>query len=108
MAALFVISAAGLGASFYTLFTAFRYVNNRSYDRVRNSTYFARFVLGLVAGLILTLVLFGTDFDPGVGTVGLAIVGGFSSDIVFRILTRLAQTIEFLVLGERNQRGNAG
>lgn len=108
-AVLFVISAAGLGASFYTLYTAFRYVNNRSYDPVRNSTYIARFVLGLVAGLILTLVLFGTEADLGVGTVGLAIIGGFSSDIVFRILTRLAETIEFAILGERGQdRSGAG
>ena len=105
-AVMFVISAAGLGASFYTLFTSFRYVNNRSYDTARDSTYLARFVLGLVGGLILALVLFGTDQDLGVSTVGLAIVGGFSADIVFRILTRLAQTTEFLILGERNQNGN--
>ena len=104
----FVISAAGLGASFYALFTAFYYINNRSYDSVRNSTYFARWVLGLVAGLILAMVLIGSGIDAGIGTVGLAIVGGFSSDIVFRILKRLAETVEFMILGKRDDGGSTG
>lgn len=100
-AVLFVITAASLGSSFYALMTAFRFVNNRSFDSVRNSTYLARFILGLVSGLVLTIVLFGTGFGNGIGSLGLAILGGFSSDIVFRILTRMVRTIEYMVLGDR-------
>lgn len=100
LSVLFTIALAGLGASFYTLFTAFRYVTNRSYDPVFNSTYLARFVLGLVAGFILAIVLLETEVNIGVGTLVIPVIGGFAADIVYRILTRLAKTLEFAILGD--------
>jgi len=52
---------AGLGAAFYTLFTAHEYVRKRTFDPRYNSVYLIRFVLGVIAGLILANL--GSIFD---------------------------------------------
>ena len=48
---LFLIAAAGLGASFQALFQANRYVVAGTFDPKYESSYWIRFVLGLIAGL---------------------------------------------------------
>lgn len=47
------LAAAGLGASFYALFKAHRYVAERTFDPSFESAYWVRFALGLIAGTIL-------------------------------------------------------
>lgn len=95
----FAIAAAGMGSSFNALFTAFRYINSRRYDPANNASYIGRFVLGLVSGLILVFVLFGADLDLAFGTALIAIVGGFSSDLVFRILNRFTKLVDSIIPG---------
>jgi len=106
--ACYLIVAAGLGASFAALFKVRRYVENLSYDEQYESSYWVRFVLGLVAGLILSVMLSGflptnDDADFRISVPILALVGGFSSDLVYRILKRLIDAIETLIQGSASE-----
>ncbi|MBC8289379.1 MAG: hypothetical protein H8E37_03590 [Planctomycetes bacterium] len=99
---LFYLSAAGLGASFSTLFRANRYVVEGTYDPKYDTLYWSRFLLGIIAGLILV------EFVP-LDTSGhvtsfarplLAILGGFSSTVVYQILSRLVESVGSVVQGD--------
>src|SRR5829696_5138951 len=52
---LFFLAAGGLGAAFSALFTAYRYISEGTYDPKYESSYWLRFILGLMAGLLLAL-----------------------------------------------------
>jgi len=105
---LFLIAAAGLGASFQALFQANRYVVNGTFDPKYESSYWIRFVLGLIAGLLLAeLVPLGTGeatesngIMGGLGKPALAILGGFSAALIYRVVNRLITAVESLVRGE--------
>ena len=91
-----IVAAAGLGASFFALFKANRYVVNNTFDPNYEPTYWVRFALGLIAGTILgTFVEVGQFAKPT-----LAALGGFSADAVQRILSRLVDAVSSLVRGE--------
>lgn len=120
--ALYLIVAASLGAAFAALTKAFRYIGNLSYDDKYEPSYWVRFVLGVVAGMILSVVLSqafvfnGSSSASGSGNQSatmlvtiplLALVGGFSSDLVYRILTRVVEALETLVKGSANDRVEA-
>ncbi len=99
-----VIVAAWLGSGVYCLWTARRYLIDRTFEPRYNPTYVMRLILGIALGTILGL--FGENMIDGkgeiltkLGQVVLAIVGGFSSDAVARILERIADTLQALVRG---------
>jgi hypothetical protein len=96
---LFYVVAGGLGAAFSALFTAHRYIKEQIYDPKYESTYWLRFILGLMAGLLLpALIPLGADGDAGaVSRPVLALLGGFSASVLYRILERLVTTVETLV-----------
>ena len=97
---LFFVAAAGLGASFAALFKANHYVVQGTFDPKYESSYWIRFVLGIIAGMLLA-VLIPLDTGGGLqfGKPLLAMLGGFSAAVVHRILTRLVETVESLVRG---------
>lgn len=101
---LFLLFCAGLGASFATLFQAHRYIANSSYDPKYDASYYARLILGVIAGLILSQMLPSQLFEGNsIGNFGkpaLAILGGFSSTAVYHILHRLIETLDALVRGD--------
>ena len=109
--ALYLVTSATIGSTFAGLTKAFRYVGNLSYDDKYESSYWIRLVLGIVAGLILAIVLSQALFDEsaeaGTGfriTVPLlAIVGGFSSDLVYKMLKRIMDALETLVSGSASE-----
>jgi hypothetical protein len=95
---LFYIAAGGLGAAFYALFTAYRYIASGTYDTTYESSYWIRFILGLIAGVLVpALIPIGKE---SVTRPLLALLGGFSAAMLYRILQRLVQTVESLVEGE--------
>ncbi len=102
--AVFLLSCAGLGASFSSLFQVHRYVANAIYDPKFDASYGARMILGLIAGLILVEVLPGDLFESGgmrtFGKPTLAMLGGFSATAVYRLLQRLVDSMETLVRGD--------
>jgi hypothetical protein len=101
---LFFLSAAGIGAAFAALFTANRFVADGTYDPKYEASYWVRFVLGLIAGIVLASLI--PIKAPAQGAGGsftrpfLALLGGFSAAVVFRILTRVVGTLESLVQGD--------
>ena len=97
-----IVCAAGLGASFYALFTANRYLVRRTYDPKYSQVYWIRFWLGILAGFILTNIIIQNirniafEMTPTI----IALIGGFSADVVYRILRRFVEMLITFVRGE--------
>lgn len=118
---LFIVSAAALGAAFYALFEAYKYIATSSYDTKYDSIYWIRFILGVVSGVILAQFIFidnsvasNSAITDAVGTgaadpnaVGsfitykplLAFLGGFSARVVHKILNSLVDSVETFISG---------
>lgn len=103
--AMYLIVAAAAGAIFAALTKAKGYIDNLSYDERYESSYWVRVALGVVSGLILTTILNRVLFGAGETTSTarfnitlplLAVVGGFSSDLVYRILQKVLDAIQSL------------
>ncbi len=93
---LFLLCAAGVGASFSALFTANHYVSAGTFDPKYDSSYWVRFFLGLIAGVILTTLVSIEAGDPAhvLAPPTLALIGGFSANVVYRIIDRLVDAAE--------------
>jgi hypothetical protein len=102
---LFFLAAGGLGAAFSALFTAYRYIADGTYDPKYESTYWLRFILGLMAGLLLpALIPLGDGGDAAAFSRPLlALLGGFSASVLYRILERLVGAVESLVRADSRE-----
>ncbi|HEX6746286.1 MAG TPA: hypothetical protein VF092_03145 [Longimicrobium sp.] len=92
------VSAAAMGASFAMLMQVSDYIVKRTYDPKHEPGYWIRFLLGIMAGLILA-VLVPVPKDSAIAALGkptLALLGGFSASAVYRILIKLVETVEAL------------
>jgi uncharacterized membrane protein YciS (DUF1049 family) len=104
----FLLAAAALGASFSGLFQANKYCAEGTFDPKYSSSYWVRFVLGLISGLLLAEVVYFELKPESGGEIGqspmikplLAILGGFSSDLMFRILNRFVSAVESMLRGD--------
>jgi hypothetical protein len=99
----FLIASSAVGATLANLKCLSRHIANCTYDPRYDSSYWSRLVMGLISGVILSQVVFGTWItthpadanDPGAsallgfGQPILAILGGFSAELVHDILTHL-------------------
>ena len=101
----FLLCSAGLGVSFAILHRISRQVANATYDEAHNFQVTIKVVLGLASGTILAQLVpinslgqLGTLTKPT-----LALIGGFSSSLVFRVLTRLVESIEGLFAPDAEQ-----
>ena len=100
----FLFSAAGMGASFAALFTATRYIQEGTYDPTYEVSYWTRFILGLMAGMILAVLIpLNSNAPQGQNatmTINifakplLALLGGFSASLVYRILNYVLAAVE--------------
>lgn len=108
---LFLLFASSIGASFANLFEAQRYIKDGTFDPKYESSYWVRYVLGLMAGTILALLipieaLAGGGAEGGgsivdqLGKPILALLGGFAASAVYRILNRIVAALESLVAGD--------
>ena len=103
----FLASAASVGASLANLKRLDRYISSCTYDPRFDSSYWTRLVMGIISGIVLSQVLFSAlvghvpaEDDPGgfsgIGTLGqpiLALIGGFSGELVHDILTHFISAI---------------
>jgi hypothetical protein len=118
---LFIVSAAALGAAFYALFEAYKFVSSSSYDTKYDSIYWIRFILGVVSGVLLAQFIFfnantateaanaaglGTGTNPAADVTSLmtykpllAFLGGFSARVVHKILNSLVDSVETFISG---------
>lgn len=105
---LFLLCSAGLGATFAALFQVNRFIVTCTYDPKYEPSYWIKFVLGLIAGFMLSEML-DVDATGSAAAAGnltrpvLAMLGGFSATVVYRILTRLTETVESLFQGNAKE-----
>jgi len=95
---LFYVFSASLGACFSALFQANAYITNGQFDPKYEPSYWIRLLVGIMAGLILaSLIPVEGAAMQGLGKPTLALVGGFSASLVYRILNLLVGIIEDIV-----------
>jgi hypothetical protein len=94
----FWLAAAGIGASFAMLFRVNEFIVNRTYDPAYESSYWVKFMVGVMAGFILVTVI--PDNTPDLARPLLALLGGFSASAVHRILTRVVESVEAVFRGD--------
>jgi uncharacterized membrane protein YeaQ/YmgE (transglycosylase-associated protein family) len=102
--ALYILSAAGLGAAFAGLFKANSRVAEGRFDPAEESSYWVTIVLGLIAGVVLAHVI--PDNFQALGKLTkplLALVGGFSAPAVHAMLQRIVETVQALVRGSAEE-----
>lgn len=106
---IFILSAAALGGCFSGLFQINKFINNGTYDPKYESSYWIRLLLGLIAGLMLAVIIpVSTNIEFGDGkstqlTIPLlAMLGGFSATLAYRILTRIVWAVESLFVGKQD------
>lgn len=101
----FYVGAAGLGASFAALYKANSYISKGTYDPCYQSSYWIRFLLGLIAGLLLAVLISEESvkadgmLSRGVVRPLLAILGGFSADLLYTFLNKMVETFKSLFEG---------
>lgn len=107
----FYLTAASLGASFSTLFQANGFIIKNTYDPKYESSYWIRYVLGIIAGIMLVTIIPMpediNDTDVNIQLVIasrplLAMLGGFSSALVYRILFRMVFAVESVFIGKQS------
>jgi hypothetical protein len=106
---MFWLASAGVGASFAMLFQVNEFIVNRSYDPKYESSYWIKFLIGVIAGFILVALIPLDGLEGGAAAAAggktataaqalarptLAMLGGFSASAVYRILNRLIGTVE--------------
>ncbi len=117
---IFYVGAAGLGASFAALYTANNFISRGTYDPCHQSSYWIRFLLGIIAGLLLALLISEESIQAdgmiskGIVRPLLAILGGFSADLLHTVLCRMVETFQSLfegstqsILDAKNQEAKA-
>ncbi|CAN2044678.1 conserved membrane hypothetical protein [Candidatus Magnetomoraceae bacterium gMMP-1] len=98
---IFYLASAGLGASFSALFLANHYLVSRSFHPKYVNSYWIRFILGIISGIILTDLIPFDNSDYTLKKPLLALIGGFSADVVYRILSSLKNKLESLMINEK-------
>ncbi len=109
----FLVSCASVGAAFFALYKMNNLMARGTFDVSDSHVYWSQFVLGIVAGLLLS-ELFVAFIEPANGETTdstaagpldslafllkpvLAILGGFSANLLYRILNKLVSTVETL------------
>ncbi len=108
---LFLLCCAGLGAAFSAIIQANRYIGSLTYNPIYDSSYWTHIILGIISGIILVEMLPKELFDSGTmasfGKPTLAMFGGFSTKVVYRILLRLVDTMATLVNGSGQPDGES-
>lgn len=107
----FYITSASLGAAFSNLFQANKHILNDSFDPKYETSYWIRYVMGVIAGFLLAVVIplpaeFADTNDSNLEVFSrplLAMLGGFSSALVYRILFRLVYAVESVFVGKQSE-----
>jgi len=97
---IYLLFAAGLGAAFYNLNRMYNYIVTNSYDPRYVSSYWIRLVLGMVAGFMIAQMI-ELDIDSIYGKPMLALIGGYSVEVVSWALGRFVDTLKTLIQGSQ-------
>lgn len=101
----FFLASAAMGASFAALYKANSYITSGTFDPNYQASYWIRFFLGLISGVVLAVMISENALKgnellvEGIARPLLAILGGFSADLVYTLLSRMVETLRSLFLG---------
>jgi hypothetical protein len=108
----FLVSAASLGSCFQNLQKINVVISDSTYDPKFQSTYWTRWVMGVISGVILSQLVYvflmpapTTDAATMPLTIGqpiLALLGGYSVDLVHGILSHTIDTLSSFIRGSRD------
>lgn len=98
---LYILIAAALGASFFNLNSMYSYIVAGIYDPKYVSSYWVRLVLGIVAGYMIAQLV-QLDINGIYDKTLLAILGGYSVEVVIWMLGRFIETLKTLIQGSQN------
>jgi hypothetical protein len=103
---IFLLSAASLGSCFQNLQQINASISSGTYDPKFQSAYWTRWVMGLISGVVFSQIIYDIldalyhgrgnpeHFMPAiVGQPVLALLGGYSVDVVHGILSRIVDSI---------------
>lgn len=101
---LFLVSAASLGSCFANLQRINTVISEGTYDPRVQSTYWTRWVMGIISGIVLSQIVYDFLVQSGNPTAGeavpavvgqplLALIGGYSVDFVHGMLRRAINTL---------------
>jgi hypothetical protein len=107
----FYITSASLGAAFSNLFQANKHILKNTFDPKYETSYWIRFVLGVIAGFLLAVIIpmperfmednHTTNMEVFMRPL-LAMLGGFSAALVYRILFRMVYAVESIFIGKQS------
>jgi hypothetical protein len=114
----FLVSAASLGCCFQNLQKINAVIGDGTYNPKFESTYWTRWVMGVISGIILSQLVYhlvlthgpGSDvtvpwLSPTIGEPLLALLGGYSVDAVHRILSNTIDAFAGLFGGPGSSMG---
>ena len=100
---IYLVSAASLGSCFRNLQIINVIISKGTYDPKFQSTYWTRWAMGVISGVILSQLVFiflmqgattdGSAAPPTFGQPILALLGGYSGDLVHGILSHTIDTV---------------
>jgi hypothetical protein len=102
---IFLLSAASLGTCFQNLQQINASISSGTYDPKFQSAYWTRWVMGLISGVVLSQIIYDIvdaltasrstehSMPAIVGQPVLALLGGYSVDVVHGILSRIVDSI---------------
>jgi hypothetical protein len=116
MIEVFLLSAASLGSCFANLQKINVVISDGTYDPRVQSTYWTRWVMGVISGVVLAQLLYDlflmhrptTDaaleaVPPTIGEPILALLGGYSVDLVHGILKHTIDTLANFFRGSTDE-----
>ena len=116
MVEVFLLAASSLGSCFANLQKLNGYIAAGDYDPKYQATYWGRWVMGVISGILLSQLFFpwlshgpGDGGQPGsgnwlpldLGQPTLALFGGYSASLVHRLIQRVMMAIQTLFGGGR-------
>lgn len=109
----FLFAASAVGAGLSNLRRLDRFISTCTYDQRFDSSYWSRLVMGVISGILLAQVLYSAIFGGNANATAdgfsalnqpiLALLGGFSADLVHDVLSHFIATIGNLLGTKRAQ-----
>ena len=108
----YLVSAASLGSCFQNLQRINVVVSDGTYDPKFQSTYWTRWAMGVISGIIISQLIYvflmhapttgAAALPPTIGQPLLALLGGYSVDLVHGILSHTIDTLSSFFRGSRD------
>ena len=95
---IFLCSASAIGAVFFMLSKLTTEVKQATFDPTETSNYWARLIMGILSGLIMSeIIVLNQEMETAsveMNRLLFALLGGFASEVVYKILEAIIQKIQ--------------